>query len=368
MGTPSFGSSINGTERKCKRAAQAWRPSVGQCGKGLLLGQVLADVDGDSQDDDQALNDVGVRGVDVHELQRDLHQLKDQHADQDAGDGAHAAGGGNAADGGSRDGVQLVALGGVDRCAAGLGSQQAAGQAEHAGSQDVDADLGGSDVDAGDLSSGLVAADGVHVLAVAGLVVQEPEENGHDDGDPDQDGDAEEVVDGDGGEARVQGADGGTAGVDQADTVHHLLHAQGGDEGLHPQVRDDQAVAQADHRADGHDQQEDHDGGQGGQAGIELVGRIRVLRKDAGQAGGKASQTAGRQVVAGGDQTARDAQRDDVADGHVFEQVDDVGRAEEVGMDDADDEGYKDHQHNDGVIAKPALDDLAGRFLGSFHD
>ena len=203
---------------------------------------------------------------------------------------------------------------------------------------------------------------------MTGLVVQEPEEDGHNDGDPQQDGHAEEVVDGDGGEAGVQRADGGTAGVDQADTVDHLLHTQSGDEGLHPQVRDDQAVAQADHRADGHDQQEDHDGGHGGQAGIELVGGVRVLRKDAGQAGGETGQTAGRQIVAGGDQTARDAQRDDVADGHVFEQVDDVGRAEEVGMDDADDEGYKDHQHNDGVIAKPALDDLAGRFLGSFHD
>ena len=130
----------------------------------LLLGQVLADVDGDGQDDDKALDNVGVGRVDVHELQRDLHQLKDQHAHQDAGHGADAAGGGNAADGGRRDGVQLIALGGVDRCAAGLGSQQAAGQAEHAGSQDVDADLGGRDVDAGDLSGRLVAADGVHII------------------------------------------------------------------------------------------------------------------------------------------------------------------------------------------------------------
>src|SRR5699024_10468233 len=105
-----------------------------------------------------------------------------------------------------RDGVQLVAHSGVDGSAAGLGSQQAAGQAEHAGSQDVDADLGGCDVDTGDLSSGLVAADGVHVLAVTGLVVEEPEANGHDQGDPDQQGDPQEVVDGDGGEALVQRA------------------------------------------------------------------------------------------------------------------------------------------------------------------
>mgnify|MGYP006879770932 CR=1 FL=1 len=75
-------------------------------------------------DDDQTLDDVGVRGVDVHELQSDLHQLKDQNADQNAGHGADAAGGGNTADGAGCDGVQLIALCGVDGCAAGLCSQQ----------------------------------------------------------------------------------------------------------------------------------------------------------------------------------------------------------------------------------------------------
>ena len=34
---------------------------------------------------DKALHDVSVRRVDVHELQSDLHQLEDQHADEDAG-------------------------------------------------------------------------------------------------------------------------------------------------------------------------------------------------------------------------------------------------------------------------------------------
>ena len=51
----------------------------------LLLSQILADINGDSHDNDKALNDVGVGGVDVHELQSDLHQLKDQNADQNAG-------------------------------------------------------------------------------------------------------------------------------------------------------------------------------------------------------------------------------------------------------------------------------------------
>ena len=65
--------------------------------EGLLLCQVLTDIDGHSHDDDKALDDVGVRGVDVHELQSDLHQLKDQNAHQNAGHGADAAGGGNTA-------------------------------------------------------------------------------------------------------------------------------------------------------------------------------------------------------------------------------------------------------------------------------
>ena len=47
----------------------------------LLLCQVLTDIDGHSHDDDKALDDIGVRGVDVHKLQSDLHQLKDQNAD-----------------------------------------------------------------------------------------------------------------------------------------------------------------------------------------------------------------------------------------------------------------------------------------------
>ena len=52
----------------------------------LLLSQILADINGDSHDNDKTLNDVGVGGVDVHELQSNFHQLEDQHADQDAGD------------------------------------------------------------------------------------------------------------------------------------------------------------------------------------------------------------------------------------------------------------------------------------------
>ena len=323
--------------------------------EGLLLSQVLADINGHSHDDDKALDDVGVRGVDVHELQSDLHQLKDQNADQNAGNSTNAAGGGNTADGAGCDGVQLIAHCSVDGCAAGLCSQQAACQTEHAGGQDVDADLGGVNIDTGHLSSSLVAADGVHVLAVTGLVVQEPEARGHDQSDPDQHGDADDGVGGQGGEVLVQGANGGTAGVHQADTVDHLLHAQGCDEGLHLQVADHQTVAQTDDGADGDDQDEHHRGGQGVHVGVELTGCALGLRKDAGQAGGKTSQTACGQVVAGGDQTAGDAQRDDVADGHVLEQVDQVCRCKKVRVNDADEQRDEQHQNDNGVVAQPFL-------------
>ena len=72
----------------------------------LLLRQVLAQVKGNGDDDDKALCNVGVGGVDAEELQANLQDFKDQNTDQNAGDLADAAVGGNAADGAGCDGVQ----------------------------------------------------------------------------------------------------------------------------------------------------------------------------------------------------------------------------------------------------------------------
>ena len=74
------------------RRFSRWGASLYANGE-LLLCQVLTDIDGHSHDNDKALDDIGVRGVDVHKLQSDLHQLKDQNADQNAGHGADTAGG-----------------------------------------------------------------------------------------------------------------------------------------------------------------------------------------------------------------------------------------------------------------------------------
>ena len=220
-------------------------------------------------------------------------------------------------------------------------------------------------VDTGHLSSSFVAADGVHVLAVAGLVVQEPEARGHDQSDPDQHGHTDDGVGGQRGEVFVQRADGGTASVHQTDTVDYLLHAQSCNKGLHLQVADHQTIAQTHDGADGNDQNEHHGGGQGGHIGVELAGSAFGLRKNAGQTCGKTSQTASGQVVTGGDQTAGNAQSDD---GHVLEQVDHVGAGEEVGVHDANDQSDGQHHHNNGVVAEPLAHSLAIQFFGSFHD
>ena len=230
------------------------------------------------------------------------------------------------------------------------------------------ADLGGIDVDTSHLGSSFVAADGVHILAVASLVIQEPEADSHDQGEPDQHGDGKEGVLCQCGEVGVQGADGGTAGVHKADTVDHLLHTQGSNEGLHLQVADHQAVAQTHDGADGNDQNEHQRGGDGGHIGVELAGSAFGLRKNAGKAGGKTSQTASGQIVTGGDQAAGNAQRDDVADGHILEQVNHVGAGEEVGVNDANDQSDGQHHYDNGVVAEPLAHSLAIQFFGSFHD
>ena len=94
----------------------------------LLLGQVLAQVKGNGDDDDKALCNVGVSGVDAEELQANLQDFKDQNADQNAGDLADAAVGGNAADGAGCDSFQLIAVAGVGGSAAGLCADEEAAE------------------------------------------------------------------------------------------------------------------------------------------------------------------------------------------------------------------------------------------------
>ena len=202
---------------------------------------------------------------------------------------------------------------------------------------------------------------------MTGLVVQEPEADGHNHGDQNQHGDAQDVLGGNAGEVTAQAADGVGAGVNQADAVNNLLHTQGGDEGLHLQVADHQAVHQAEDGADGDDDGKDGEQGQLRHIGVETAGVASLLGQNGGQAGGEASHTAGAQVVAGGDQAAGNAQRDDVADGDVLQGVDQVAGAEEFRLHDAHRNDDDQHQDNDGVVRDPAFYLFAGDFLGILH-
>lgn len=50
----------------------------------LLLGQILAQIQRNGHNDNQALGDVGIRRVEAEELQADFQNLKHHNADEDA--------------------------------------------------------------------------------------------------------------------------------------------------------------------------------------------------------------------------------------------------------------------------------------------
>ena len=104
------------------------------------------------------------------------------------------SGGGHAANGTAGDGLQLVAHAGAGGGTAALGGQQVAGNGVHHAGGDVDEDLGPGGVHAGDLRRVLIAADGVHIFAVGGLVVDEPEQQAEYQSPGQQVGDAGELL------------------------------------------------------------------------------------------------------------------------------------------------------------------------------
>ena len=84
-------------------------------------------------------------------------------------------------------GCQVVADG--KDCQSGsfvFGSQQITGNGVHNAGRGIDADQGAGGIDAGHLRGNLVAADGVHILAVTHLVVDKPEHQSEDNGDKEQ--------------------------------------------------------------------------------------------------------------------------------------------------------------------------------------
>ena len=140
----------------------------------------------DGQDDDHALEDRLVLRLDVAQAEDVVENAQRQGADHRPDDGADAAGEARAADDDGGDGVELVAVA-VDVAA--LVDQRRVQQRRQPGEQpgdQEDDEPDPVDVDAGEASRRVVAADGVDVAAEAGA----PQ---HERGDQP---DAEEVEDG----------------------------------------------------------------------------------------------------------------------------------------------------------------------------
>ena len=75
----------------------------------LLLRYVLSYIQRNGDDDNDALYDVVVVGVDAQELEHDLQEFENQNAHEYAADRTYAARRGNAADGSAGDGLKLIA-------------------------------------------------------------------------------------------------------------------------------------------------------------------------------------------------------------------------------------------------------------------
>ena len=126
----------------------------------------------------------------------------------------------------------MVALTHVNAGTAGLCAKQETCDCVQSCSSYIDDDLGFLNVYAGYLSSSLVAADGVHVFAVAGVIEYEPHnKTDHNCNDEHVRDLAEQLAGCDGGVCLTVAAQRSCIGVNQADAVYSQLHAQGADEG-----------------------------------------------------------------------------------------------------------------------------------------
>ena len=166
-----------------------------------------------------------------------------QHADQYAGHGADTAGGGDAADRTAGDSFQFIPHSHGSACTAGFCGEQITGQRVHDPGDGVDAGERVDRIDTGHFRSDFIAADGIHIFAVSGVVVHEPEEQSEDDRDNHQVRNIEAAYRADtaGDQAGVYFLE--TAyrlciGEHQAETVDNGLRTEGGDEWRNMQAGD----------------------------------------------------------------------------------------------------------------------------------
>ncbi len=275
---------------------------------------------------------------------------------------AHAAVGGHAADGAGRDGFQLIAEACSGGGAAGLGAHQEARDGVQDGGQNVNADDRRRDIDAGHLGRALVSADGVHVLAVPGLVIQEQHIGPYDDGENGQIRNGAQGAQGHLGIGALEAAQGVVARHHGAEAVDNGLHAQGGDEGGHFQESDDAAVNGSEHGHDDDDQQQGREPRKVRHPGQSPGGVVHALEHHGGKAGGEAHLTAGGQVRALGNQASGDTAGDDEPGGHVDHQILEVSGLEEVIRNAAHHKGQEQNENNDGVVGQEIHDGLRGNF------
>ena len=189
---------------------------------------------------------------------------------------------------------------------------------------------------------------------MAGLVIEEPEEQTEDDRDKQQiwqieafgvtDAAVNEIVVG-----LLEAADRLCVGEDQGNAVDDGLRAERCDEGRHVEEGNDQAVQQTEHRADCQHDQQHHTHVHLGHIREESAGVVGSLQQNARKARGKANLTTGGQVGALGDQAAGDAECNQEADCSVAGEVAEVSPGEEVILREADNDADNNQKNDDRV-------------------
>ena len=332
---------------------------MGICNR--LFALVLGKVDGHSDSDDDAFDNLLPHRADADELQAILDNGEDQHAADDAADGTDTTVQRYAANHASCDGVCFIAVAVVVRCTCGSGCFQDAADAVHEGSEDEDQHDGLEYVDAGNDSRFTVAADRVNVLAKGGLIQDKPNGNGEEDSDRDQNRNSSKQL---GlakcGEVRTDTADRlgavrrhieiqGTCAVD------HNLDSQGCDEGVHVILCNQESVQSTKQHAgdDCHNNRQEYR--QLRKIRIEPVRIGSRLQHGGGNNCRQADHTACGQVRTGDQEGEADAQCDDQSCGGLRQDIQDDLNLHETGLNEADDNNqYQQCQHN-GVIRQEIL-------------
>ena len=160
------------------------------------------------------------------------------------------------------EGGEQIGVGGAGGAAAEARGEQDAGQRRaHAGDDEAE-DLDAVDIDAGEARRGRIAADRLDLLADRRALDQHPEAAEHERHDDDLVGDAEQPA----AERQLQegfrhaGDDRNAGGIGEGQADDDGADAERRDHRVHPELGDDQAVDEADQRAEReHDQDGERD-------------------------------------------------------------------------------------------------------------